>query len=328
MRLPNGIPIIAIPYCEVNEFKEIMPRQVYKRTWLIDIIPKTSIRGMCNGKPNRIVNGFYRVMRAILHHVNTEAINLDSGTTKTIEARTCTVEPVKGVLSQDTAEPQFSNSVVSNASFFSTEVQTYEFLSDRLRLNAQWTSNGNYSSVGVYFNVYSALPLLARSLVSVSVDQVVTYSIDFFEPWTKNFFLFWAGLWLDRNVSGLVDTSGATRDLNSGADTDFKGCGAQIAIGAGTNPFSFDDYTLTNMDVLPTDYVYKVGTNSSFILIAFISKYIPSSDITITEIGLVQKYKATDGNLYEYLICRMLLTEPITLIANKSNVLIVRILAM
>jgi len=171
--------------------------------------------------------------------------------------------------------------------------------------------------------------ILNKILVTIAKDQTVTLRINIFEPWTKNMGYLLGGVLTDQNLLGLVDTGGNTHDIRANDHNSNVVAGAtRIVIGTGTNPFSFDDYYLESMTEIPTSRGFLVASDYSYALAYWTSSYVPPSEMTISEIGLVQSLYSSDGSTYDALMCRIVLSEPITLVPNKTNFIMIRLLAM
>jgi len=324
MRLPNGLSPVVISYCEKDELG-IIPRQVYKRSWLIDILP--SFKGYVNGKPNKLLFNFYTLVLRYLHNSTRTYLKTDGGYAGW-EGEGCRVTQL--VVGQDTEPPSFNDyTLVSSASKY-LNPRTFEILSDRMRVNGQWVSDGSYKSIAWGFgNGGSSYGLLNKILVTIAKDQIVTLRINIFEPWTKNMGYLLGGLLTDQNLLGLVDTGGNTHDIRASDNNVSVVAGAsRIVIGTGVNPFSFDDYYLESMTEIPTLCGYRYPSDYSFVLGYWASSYVPPTEMTINEIGLVQSLYSSDGNTYDALMCRIVLSEPITLVPNKTNFIMIRLLAM
>jgi len=329
MRLPNGLSPVVIPYCEKDELG-VVPRQVYKRTWLIDILP--SFKGYVNGKPNKLVFNFYSLVTTFLHASGKTVVKTDGSTTTWLLRGTYASQITVG---QDTEPVSFNDYTLVSYAYKGYKTRSFEILSDKMRANLQWVSDGAYKSVAWILDqgtggtsVYR-FGILNKVLVTVAKDQTVTIRINIFEPWTKNMGYLLGGLLTDKNLLGLVDTGGNTHDIRASDHNSNVVAGAsRIVIGTGVNPFSFDDYYLESMTEIPTSYGFIVASNRSYALTYWVSPYVPSTEMTITEIGLVQKLYSSGGSTYDALMCRIVLSEPITLIPNKTNFIMIRMLAM
>jgi len=326
MRLPNGLSPVVIPYCEKDELG-IIPRQVYKRSWLIDILP--SFKGYVNGKPNKLLFNFYSLVATLLHRTSRTLIKYDGGTTTWLYNGTNSSRIAVG---QDTEPPSFNDYVLVSLHLLDPIARSFEILSDRMRVNHQYTSDGSYKSIGWWLSLGTDVNrggYLNKILVTIAKDQTVTARINIFEPWTKNMGYLLGGLLNDQNLLGLVDTGGNTHNIRASDQNNPVVAGAsRIVIGTGTNPFSFDDYYLENMTEIPTSRGFVYPSDFSYALAYWVSSYVPPSEMTITEIGLVQSLYSTDGNTYDALMCRIVLSEPITLVPNKTNFIMIRLLAM
>jgi len=328
MRLPNGLSPVVIPYCEKDELG-IVPRQVYKRSWLIDILP--SFKGYVNGKPNKLLFNFYSYVTTFLHNSGKTVVKTDGSTTAW---GNWGCDRLRLYVGQDTEPVSFNDYtlVSSETKYFKT--LSFEILSDRMRVNGQWVSDGAYKSLAWYLdqgphdNVYRN-GIINKILVTIAENQTVTVRINIFEPWTKNMGYLLGGLLTKQNLLGLVDTGGNTHDIRANNPAVNVVAGAsRIVIGTGTNPFSFDDYYLESMTEIPTSHGFIYPSDYSFALAYWTSSYVPPSEMTISEIGLVQELYSSDGSTYDALMCRIVLSEPITLVPNKTNFIMIRLLAM
>jgi len=320
MRLPNGLSPVVIPYCEKDELG-IIPRQVYKRTWLIDILP--SFKGYVNGKPNKLLYNFYALVATFLHRSGKPVRKLGGDVTDLDYNGTWISKLVAG---QDTEPPSFNDYTLVSYAWKEFNVRTFEILSDRMRINGQWVSDGNYKSIAWHRNPEI---IVNKVLITIESGQTVTMRINIFEPWTKNMGYLLGGLLTNQDLLGTVDIGGNTHDIRAGTeDIPLVATASRIVIGTGVNPFSFDDYYLESMTELPTSHGFLYPSDYSYALAYWVSSYVPPTEMTISEIGLVQSLYSTDGNTYDALMCRIVLSEPITLVPNKTNFIMIRLLAM
>ena len=324
MRLPNGLSPVVIPYCGKDELG-IVPRQVYKRSWLIDILP--SFKGYVNGKPNKLLYNFYSLVTTYLHNSG-KTMKCYSGAVVSWTTNGCQITQLN--LGQDTEPVSFNDYTLVSRVSKDWSVKSFEILSDRMRISGQWVADNSYKSVAWFFcNGANPKGILNKMLVTIAEDQTVTVRINIFEPWTKNMGYLLGGLLTDQNLLGLVDTGGNTHNIRANNENASVVAGAtRIVIGTGTNPFSFDDYYLESMTEIPTSYDFIVGSGYSYALAYWVSSYVPPTEMTINEIGLVQSLRSTDGGTYDALMCRIVLSEPITLVPNKTNLIMIRLLAM
>jgi len=302
--------------------------ELHKRVHLIDL--PVNVKGFVNGKKNRFTRPFFTGLVNWFSTKELRAINTDGNERPVFLAQYVSADVARISIGQDTDDILFSDYHLVGASYIASDLVSYQELADRIRVVAEAIATVNGTSVGLCMrpvyqapNYYTTF-LIAGRLQSVATDQVIDYYLDFYEPWTLNFALAWYGV-LGYTTAVLKDTTGATATINFQTNYSYRGI-ARLTVGTSNTPFSFGDYGLTNPVEISNTWIGE--SSQSYVFGIVHGAYVPATDVNIYEVGLVQKLRDTGGVDHDFLMCRIVLPSPITLVAGKNNLLLLRILGM
>ena len=316
----------------LNGIPNITPQLIDKRTWLLDV-PITPI-GMINDKRNLLLYNFYAMLYAILSGTGHAVYSLVHGDKYTYGSGSS----YRGVAIYEwtTAKSIVFSKVVlgsydDNINFGIPTV-TIEELSDRIRVNVSGvaTISGNSlaigTSIGTSSNYY--VIAIAGKDITYSVDQTITWRLNFFEPLLRNLAYIFFGLLSDTDPTGILDLTGTSHDVRTSVDgAKFATDVCKIHFGTSNAPFSFDNYAIVDPIEVTPKVTAIVDDGLKYILTILTSYVVPASDTDIYEIGIVRTLYDTAGNTYDALLARIVLSTPITLHGGKTNVVILRLLA-
>lgn len=150
---------------------------------------------------------------------------------------------------------------------------------------------------------------LARAVLDSAppAGSTVLYRLAIYPPWVKNFALMWFGLLRDANQDGAVDVTGATYTMRTNLIV--LAAPPYLQVGVGTREFSFDDYALTTPLTLSSSLYYE--NTDTYVLIAITGVARLTADMTITELGMVQKLYDSGGATRDTLLLRYVLPSPV-----------------
>jgi len=163
-------------------------------------------------------------------------------------------------------------------------------------------------------NAHSFLLAHIAKSVNAGLDTIIEFH--FKPPFVKGIAAIIAAIISDLQTIQTEDTSGNTFTLN-GLYQLLAGA-ARILLGTGTNPVTPNDFNIQNPIEITTNVAAKINENGAMIVVR--GAYIPDTDITINEMGVVISVKDPDGNNHDVLVMRHVFPSPITLSAGKTYI--------
>jgi len=309
------------------------PLDVYefdKRIYLIDIPLKRTVKGIVNGKENILTFNFWAYMFGLLGDFN-------AGGAVDVNDRGYNIrgsgDPQGGSAylvygTDSTPEDITQNKLLAYAGSISTTA-TFGTLSDRFRITFSGVVPSNAAEIGIYqplLNEYGMFftTMLARKALSVSANQTVNYYIDFFMPWTYNWALAMYGYLTDSSPSGVVDELGYLYQVRTWADANAD----QVLIRVSSKSYTWSpDLTTISADFEIRPYL-KYDNFRNLIYLFIIGNAIPSNDIQVNTVALMQPMFDTSGNVRNTYVLILPLSTPATLYKNRNNMIFIRLIAM
>jgi len=318
--------LVDLPYVGLT------PMEISKRVWLIDFPLRTY--GEHNGKKNVLTFEFYGLMFSLLANQPFTLVRFTDGSTYTYVQEG---SEFHGLYFYESAKsPAFSKLVYGTADAFvatNNVLKSFSEQSDRLIISWSCTAPINAQSVLSQIAVgsdvaTSTIITLAGNDVAITSGQTITWRLNLFEPILKNFGYVLYGLLSASAPTGVVDLSGTSHDVRTNDyETKVATGNPKVQFGTSNNPFSFDDYAITNpIETTPEIAKYE-ASDYKYIAVVFTCHIVPANDTDIYEIGIVRTLYDSGGNTYDALLTRMVLSEPITLYGGKTNVIFIRLLA-
>jgi len=312
----------------------IAPQLIDKRTWLVDV-PLKPI-GIINGKRNLLIYNFYAILHSILtgRSGGYTVYAFVDGSAHTYACRgTYGGSALRlWTTAKSVAFSKVNYGLADAQTEFGTSTVTIDELSDRVRVNisAVLPITGNSVILIIRFGTSSNYyaPAIAGKDIAFSVDQTITWRLNFFEPLVRNLAYIFFGLLSDTDPTGILDLAGTSHDVRTSAEgTSFATGVCKVHFGTSNAPFSFDNYAITDPIEVTPKVTAIVDDGLKYILTILTSYVVPASDTDIYEIGIVRTLYDTAGNTYDALLARIVLSTPITLHGGKTNVVILRLLA-
>jgi len=315
----------------VNLPIEKTPRTIGKRIWLVDFPIKTY--GLINERKNVLTYNFYAILFAILTGQpqtvvgyidgNTGEFNCKGGSTRILAFYTTAKSPSFSKLIYGAPDGYISKENV---------LLSFTEQSDRLVLSMSGVAPKDAQSFVSVFGVGTTSGIIVTAIagkdILISAEQTVTWRLNLFEPILKNTGYILYGIASYSNPTGVLDISGTSHDVRTSNDTLVFATGTvKVQFGTSNTPFSFDNYMITDpIETTPSITKY-VASDYKYIFLILTCYITPTSDTDIYEIGLVRTLYDSAGNTYDALLARMVLSTPITLYGNKTNVVLIRLLA-
>ena len=141
--------------------------------------------------------------------------------------------------------------------------------------------------------------LFAHAPLNIPVNDLVVHRLCFYQPWLRNIAAMFGALLCYCSSMQAKDLSGNVFNIKNSS---FVQSQAKILLGYGTNPFSFDDYQLT--DPVELDTLINAVDGGTFYTIHIYAFYTPPADETIYEVGLKIGVTDTGGAGHDVLILR------------------------
>ncbi len=166
--------------------------------------------------------------------------------------------------------------------------------------------------------------MFARKVITVAANQPINYSFDFFDPWTYNMALTMFGVFMDENISSVVDIGGTV--FTARTKGDFTESAARLVISETTETWTPTKTSITNPIELTTYHAALSADNIAYLILTGV--IAPATSITVRTIGVVQKLFGTDNVARNCLMLLQPLATPITFEANRTNMVQLRLIAL
>jgi len=205
-----------------------------------------------------------------------------------------------------------------------TTTSVYQLFSDKFRLVWEALFNDTISEFGVTFEGYNTAGtlrsvLLTRKVIGTTTVNGLRVFLDITNPFNKNFGMILYGTFWDANVDGVVDITGGTFQARTA--NDYNAGSLKLGVDPNDVSWSIDLVTTPSPTLLTTlTCVYTTRTLSYLLSVAYVS---PSSDIQVSTILLDQPIYDSGGYVHETLLGILKPPSPITLYANRTNILAV-----
>lgn len=299
---------------------------------LIELILEPSVFGeaIVNNKHrvrNKLLRNFYQWLQGFIKHVNTTAKDINGDTYEYGITNYGAYHDPRIRLSSATSLIPFDGHSID--SIEDVDPVTADILDESTqsvaRLVATFTSGGN--SVGTIVRYNDSVGkvhffLFNHVLLSVVAGDTINVRFVFKLPWLKNMAsAFLSDIYCSTRFD-LVDVTGGAYTTQTGENPTTAGA-PKIVIGDDNTAEKPSDYTLTNMRELDTHLF--VVERTELIDLIIVGYYVPPGTETLGEIGLVKPIRDSGGSPRDTLIIRKALSEPITLEANKTYTVMIRI---
>jgi len=316
-----------------NPYTRILREKIGIRKELIDIEIRRAIKGLWLIDdmmiPNRLVRNFYQTLSGLLRYVN-PSVKSTGGYTKTLRMLgDLPINPCYLFNGLDTEELDFNAYNLTSPSLVTRDAVEALAHTDYSECKVSATAVKDGSSLGIVGRWADTggnenTILLNGVLFSYSSGSPVYCSLKFYEPWVYNITNIFRGYLDNSNPEGEVDMAGVTFTARcNGGSVIGREC--YIALGEGTDPWSPTDYTMTNPFTLDPDHQVWDSENGFEHLVR--AWYIPDTDKSIPEIGLVSRVFDSGGSPHDTLLARIALeTNPLSLTANHLYVIRIRIM--
>jgi len=317
---------------KLNNNVTLKRKKIGFRSELIDfVIRKSALQGVILYDDllfkNRLVRNFYEELRGLLNNINVSMVDI-SGSSFTARTSGNFSRGISTIfVGDDTEELPFDAYVLT--SHVSNDCSLVEIvaLSSSIEIRHSALAAKTGSSVGLNQRGYDTSGgnkniLLAGKLLSVNVDESIIYKLIFNEPWVYNMANWFYGINNNVDAPNEKDLAGNIYTLRSSGDAQASVC--KIVTGDGTDAWSPTDYSLTN----PVEHETTFASWVTDYAIEYVWRtwYIPPSDETIEEIGLVQKLYDDGGAQYDTLLARIALgASPLNLVGGNYYIIRLRI---
>lgn len=276
-------------------------------------------------KKNMLLRGYFALVAGLVSDSAVDIVHTDGAAG--------TVDPGNagpGAVSQfwvgnGTGAPYFGQHTLEQPTAVITPTWTYSDLtgtSPGTRITASAVLNRNISEIGIRYKNGSRFILLTRAVQTGISGQTATYNIDIMRPFLKNFAVLMYSKLTNSN-NNVIDVAGSQRTV--------RGNGNSVAgkprIVLSPDPLTAWDpntVTLTNAIEAPLAYSPVYSTND-FVVAILTGSVVPSNNINVNTIGLVQKFVDPGGNQFDVLIMAETLPSPITLTANKHEFITIKL---
>jgi hypothetical protein len=232
------------------------------------------------------------------------------------------------LLGQGTATETFGDYFLPNYALLSSVSRAVGYLSDRSRIAMYGLAPVNGFELGINFiilgpNTNPFGVLGSRRLMNVYTGDYLEWDFDFLNPWLLNYARIMFGPFAEADISGLVDTGGnvftgrfATAQLPASA--------SYLVVSNDTTPWSPTQNKLIGTVTGLTTSLISSGYNSYGMYFFWYGTLIPSTDTVVNEIGIYTKVYDTGGVTHEIAVARIVLSSPVTLYANKYNIVLIK----
>jgi len=316
-----------------NPYTRILREKIGIRKELIDIEIRRAIKGLWLIDDqiihNRLLWNFYEMLGGLLRDVNANCVDT-AGSSRTIRtsggvpSNPCYINQ-----GEDTEEPPFNAYQLTNPYAIVRDAVEALAHTDHSECKASGTATKDGSSLGIIGRFFdtggTARNILLNGVLSSFTSGSPIYcSLKFYEPWVYNLTNIWRA-WLDKvDAEGEKDMAGVTYKVRGGSG-ETVASGVKIALGDGAGAWSPTDYTMTNPFTIEPTYHEWSSENGYELLIR--AWYIPDTDKSIPELGLVAKLYDDVGGQHDTLLARIALeTSPLSLTANHLYVIRIRIM--
>jgi len=316
-----------------NAYTEIFREKIGIRKELIDIEVRRAIKGLWLIDdmmiPNRLLWNYYEMIGGLLRDVNANCKD-NTGASRTIRTSGAVpYNPCYLYQGEDTEELPFDAYTLTSATYVTRDAVEALAHTNYSECKVSATASKDGSSLGILGRFSDTggtqrLILLNGVLFDYTSGSPIYCSLKFYEPWVYNIANIWRA-WLDKvDAEGEKDMAGVTYKVRGGSG-ETVALGVKIALGEGTGAWSPTDYTMTNPFTLSPTYQEWSSEDGYELLIR--AWYIPDTDKSIPEIGLVGKLYDDAGGTHDTLLARIALeTTPLNLTANTLYVIRIRIM--
>jgi len=311
-------------------YRPYRPIEVRRRLWLIDI--PTTIKGYLNGKKNLLTFNFWHILYGLLRDANVGVRNTlgDAYTLRT-----------SGSLPQDnchlifgtgTKTPELSDyRLESPAYVIYSPTVTVGVLGNESIVSVSAVASETTSEVGVEGRFYDTggsgrSILLSRIVTTIYANQGVNYKFVFSMPWLYNLALWWYGLLAKVDADGVRDTTGTSFTLRSTGGAQSGAVAMQVD--ESEVEFTPDLYALPAPTTISTGMSVQYPGDYSYIVIWIIGSHKPTTTMSVKTIGLIQDLYDVNGTLHTTLLFAFPLETPITLDADRLNIIVIRLVAI
>ncbi len=298
------------------------------RQYVIDIDLNKTVEGRINGVKNVLTRQFWAYLLAYPASACTDIKSTAPYVNKLCgyeDENWSTAYLVYGI---GTTPESFSDYVLAGGLGSIATSISLGTSADRNRINLTGSAPANFSEIGFEQTLdtypYRSNYLLGRKLISGTAGQAINYSIDLLSPWGYNFALMTYGLLRNINVDGAADINGNLFTLRTGVA--FIGGAARIVVSETTNVWTPSVTNIASPIEFTTYHVLASYDNIVYLITTGI--LVPPAPITAKSVGLVQKLYATDGVTRECLIMLQPLPTPVTLEANRTNMIQLRFIGI
>ncbi|MEM2446520.1 MAG: hypothetical protein QW734_07665 [Candidatus Bathyarchaeia archaeon] len=287
-----------------------------------------TVKGRTSPLPNLLVHNWYRILIAMLTVNNDLMINTGGSA---YNARVTGALPYGAPQIWDglgTVPEALSDYTITSAAALVTTV-SFGVLADRMRIAFGANASKDGTELGLTLTCYDTAGnaqrfLAGRKVVSFLKGDPISWNVDLYQPWVYNWLSILRGLILNENRPDLLDMAGTVYTLRISGAQAVAGP-VYLCVGTGTGDFSFYDYTLTDPAKLTTTSTR--GVTGLHALLFLSGSIVPTADIVMGELGIVQPLYDTGGVTHDTLLARFRISPTITLPANKRSIITVRWLA-
>ncbi len=295
------------------------------RQYIIDLDMNKTVEGRINGVRNVLVRNYWVLMLSVLGHTCLEARRADGALFNfcgygDVNYGSATIQIGTGVAPESFANYHLATPgpAVPTSIAFGTGA-------DRNRISASGVAPSDFTEFifiqeagAGYWCTYG------RKVISGASGQAINYSIDYFEPWTYTTAQMLYGVFANTNVTGVSDIGGTVFTLRTTGD--FNESPTRLVISETAETWTPTKISITNPIELET-HLAALSTDRIVYLI-LTGVIAPATSITARTVGIVQKLYGTDGIARNCLMLLQPLATPITLEANKTNMIQLRLIAL
>jgi hypothetical protein len=321
----------------IKRLKQYVSRSLYRNLYDKDVVilidAKEAIEGIINNRyKNILVYNFWSMLSGLLSDKESPFINiggaLDSIRTYTdFNAGAAFVVFGTGTLAENFTQASLANRVETlEGSTISPSIVTE---TDRIRVRFGRVTADTVQETGLYQIVYSTGGatygvMYGRKVIpDTPGGRQVRYDIVLFSPFVTNMANLLLGILADTNRT-IKDVSGSNYTARTSLDVNIGG--AYLAIGRGTNPFSFNDINLTGrIDLVSSANNIQSPPTRSLLSVSGAVRL--TSAMNITEIGLLQPLYDIAGGTRPTLLARIILPTAIPKDAGDVFTAVISILA-
>jgi hypothetical protein len=288
-------------------------------------------RGYVNGKENYLLANWFAMQQGILAYFNPSLKTNDGYMNAWQLLGDAVCGACNFLLGQGANAETFGDYTITSGTNLSGISKAVGYLSDRSRISVYGSAPSNGYELGINFNIYTANgcfgALGSRRVMSVTAGDYLEWDFDFLNPWLLNWARIMFGIFAEADISGLVDT-GSRTFTGRFASAQLPALASYLVVSNNTTPWSpTQNKLIGTVTGLTTGLAYS-NWNSAGMYFFWYGTLTPSTDTVVNEIGIYTKVYDTGGATHEIAVARIVLSSPVTLYANKYNVVLIKWFAL